>query len=68
MIALTVQSVDIFADLISWDEECVQLPLNAHKKHTVLLVDILIKVDDISFVVSNKLCNLRYDARLILTV
>ena len=60
LIALGVERRDVFVDLVAGNQETLQFPLNAHEEHAVKLVYVLVKVDDVTLIVSNKLrhfCN-----------
>ena len=67
-IFLSVQSVEILFYFISWYEEFVEFPFHSHKEYSVLPVDILVKVYDVTLVVCYEPCHFRYYARLVWAV
>ena len=65
LVALRVECGKILLDLVLGDEEALQLPFNAHEEHAVLTIDILVEIDDVTFVVGDELGDLGDDARLV---
>jgi len=65
VITLGIQYVDILLDFLTWDEKGFEFPFNTHEESAILVVDILVKVDDVALVVGNKLRYLRDDALLV---
>ena len=57
-VALCVESRDVFLNLVTWNQEVVEFPFYTHKKHRVNRVNILVQVNDVSFIICDKLCYL----------
>ena len=68
LVALSIQCIDVFLNFIAWNQEMLQFPFNTHKKHAVLLVHILVKVNDISLIICNKSGYLRNNSLLVRTM
>ena len=65
LIALGVKSGDVFLDLVTGNEEIIQLPFKTHEENTILTVDILVEVDDVPLVVGDEFGHFRDDALLV---
>ncbi|MCK7460943.1 MAG: hypothetical protein MZU84_02160 [Sphingobacterium sp.] len=49
------QGVEVFADLVSGDEEFSQIPFDPHEKHLVLGIDVPVQIKDIAAVLEDEL-------------
>ena len=65
LIAMGIKRLDNVVKLFTRNEKLVELPFDAHEKHVVDVIDVLVKIDDVALVVRNKACNLGNDARRI---
>ena len=68
LIALGIKCCDVIIEFVTRNEKSVKFPLYAHEKHSFYLVYILIKVNDVSFIIRNKLSYLRDDTLLVRAV
>ena len=68
LIALSIERGDVIVEFVAGNQKTVQFPFYAHKEHAVLFVNILVKVDDVSFIIRYKFSHFRYDALLVRTV
>ena len=63
LIALGVECPDDVVQLFARNEEVLQLPFDAHEKHIVQMIDILVEIDDVAVVIRDKARDLRNDPR-----
>ena len=55
LVALGIERGDIVIEFVARNQKAFEFPFYAHKEHAVYLVDILVEVDDVAFVVGDKL-------------
>ena len=65
LIALGIERPDDIMQFFAGNEEVFQLPFDAHEKHIVEMIDILVEIHDVALVVRDKTRDLRNDARRI---
>ena len=68
VIPLGIECIDVFTNLVAWNEETLQFPFNAHEESSVLMVNILVQVHDVAFVVGDEFGHLRDNALLVRAV
>ena len=65
LVPLGIECFDILFNFITRHEEVVKLPFNAHEENTILAVNILVEIDDVTVVIRNELGYFCNDAWLI---
>ena len=65
LVALRIERVDVVVELVARNQEPFQFPFYAHEEHPFYLIDVLVQIDDVAFVVGDKLRHLRDDALLV---
>ena len=68
VVAYFVERVYDILNLLSWYHEILQIPFQSHKKHAVLTINILVKIDNIAMIVCDKLGYLTDDTLFIRAV
>ena len=68
LIALRIKRRDIVVKFVARNEETFEFPFYTHEKHTVYLIHILVEVDNITFIISDKLSHFRDDTLLVRAV
>ena len=68
LITLTVESLYVFLQFLVGNGEIIQLPLHSHEETVVHRVHILVEINDVTIIIGDETCHLRYDALLVRTM
>jgi hypothetical protein len=68
LIALGIEGGNIFVEFIARNKESLEFPFYSHEEHAIYLVYVLVKIDDVSSVVGDKLSYFRNDTLLVRAV
>ena len=64
-VTLGIEGVYIFLNFLSGNKKSLQFPFYTHEKHAVLMVNILVKIDDVALVVGDEFGYFRNNALLV---